>query len=161
MGSKRYKPEEIVTKQRQGKALVGQGVVRVDTIREARITAPTDCRWRKQYVGSGTDQLMKLKRLQKENERLRKAVSDVTLDKSMLAKAARVRASNCTAQLLSSARCRVCIDHVGEAFSVSERGAYRVLRQHRPTQTKLPVGRAGEERLIADMTELARQYGRY
>jgi len=62
---------------------------------------------------------------------------------------------------LSPARRRVCIDRVREAFSVSERRACRVLGQHRSTQRKLPVGRADEERLIADMIELARQYGRY
>ncbi len=46
-------------------------------------------RWRKQYGGMGTDQLRELKRLQKENERLRKAVSDLTLDKLILAEAAK------------------------------------------------------------------------
>jgi putative transposase len=50
---------------------------------------------------------------------------------------------------------------VREAFRVSERRACRVLGQHRSTQRKLPVGRADEERLIADMIELAREYGRY
>ena len=48
-----------------------------------------------------------------------------------------------------------------EAFRVSERRACRVLGQHRSTQRKLPVGRADEERLIADMIALAREYGRY
>ena len=62
---------------------------------------------------------------------------------------------------MSPARRRVCIGHVREAFRVSERRACRVLGQHRSTQRKLPVGRADEERLIADMIELARQYGRY
>ena len=46
-------------------------------------------RWRKQYGGMGTDQLKELKRLQKENERLRKSVSDLTLDKLILKEAAR------------------------------------------------------------------------
>ena len=44
---------------------------------------------------------------------------------------------------------------------VSERRACRVLKQHRSTQRKLPKGRADEKRLVADMIELARQYGRY
>ena len=52
----------------------------MDAIREVRITEQTYYRWRKQYGGMGTDQLKELKRLQKENERLRKAVSDLTLD---------------------------------------------------------------------------------
>ena len=89
MGTKRHKPEEMVMKLRQVEVLVGQGMVRVDAIREVRITEQTYCRWRKQYGGMGTDQLKELKRLQKENERLRKAVSDLTLDKQILAEAAR------------------------------------------------------------------------
>lgn len=86
MANKRHKPEEIVQKLRQVDVLVGQGMARVDAIREVRITEQTYYRWRKQYGGMGTDQL---KRLQKENERLRKAVSDLTLDKLILKEAAR------------------------------------------------------------------------
>ena len=87
MATKRHKPEEIVTKLRQVEVLVGQGMARVDAIREVRITEQTYYRWRKQYGGMGTDQLRELKRLQKENERLRKPVSDLTLDKLILAEA--------------------------------------------------------------------------
>jgi len=62
---------------------------RVDAIREVRVTEQTYYRWRKQYGGMGSDQLKELKRLQKENERLRKAVSDLTLDKLILREAAK------------------------------------------------------------------------
>ncbi len=89
MENKRYKPEEIVQKLRHVDVLVGQWMQRVDAIREIRVTEQTYCRWRKQYGGMGTDQLKELKRLQKENERLRKAVSDLTLDKLILKEAAR------------------------------------------------------------------------
>ncbi|KUF10218.1 transposase [Pseudoponticoccus marisrubri] len=89
MATKRHKPEEIVTKLRQVEGLVGQGKARVDAIRELRIAEQTYYRWRKQYGGMGTDQLKELKRLQKEDERLRKAVSDLTLDKLILTEAAR------------------------------------------------------------------------
>ena len=89
MAAKRHKPEEIVTKLRQVEVLVGQGMARADAIREVRITEQTYYRWRKKYGGMGTDQLRELKRLQKENERLRKAVSDLTLDKLILAEAAK------------------------------------------------------------------------
>ncbi len=88
MGIKRYKPEEIVAKLRQVEVLVGQGMARIDAIREISIGEQTYYRWRKQYGGMGTDQLKELKRLQKENERLRKAVSELTLDKLILAEAA-------------------------------------------------------------------------
>jgi len=46
-------------------------------------------------------------------------------------------------------------------MKVSERRVCRVLGQHRSTQRRMPYGRADEERLIADMIELTRQYGRY
>ena len=89
MANKRHKPEEIVQKLRQVDVLVGQGMQRVDTIRKVRITERTCFRWRKQYGGMGGDQLKELKRLQRDSERLWKAVSDVTLDKLILKEAAR------------------------------------------------------------------------
>ena len=89
MGIKRHRPEEIVTKLRQVEVLVGQRMSRIDAIREVQITEQTFYRWRKQYGGMGTVQLRELKRLQKENERLRRAVSDLTLDKLILSEAAR------------------------------------------------------------------------
>ena len=69
--------------------LVGQGMARIDAIRQISITEQTYYRWRKQYGGMGTDQLKELRRLQKENERLRRAVSDLTLDKLILTEASR------------------------------------------------------------------------
>jgi len=69
--------------------LVGQGMKQIDAIREIGIVEQTFYRWRKQYGGMGTDQVKELKRLQKENERLRRAVSDLTLEKLILSEAAR------------------------------------------------------------------------
>ncbi len=89
MANKRHKPEEIVTKLRHVDVLVGQGMARIDAIRQVRIVEQTYYRWRKQYGGMGTAQLKELKRLQKENERLRRAVSDLTLDKLILSEASR------------------------------------------------------------------------
>ena len=89
MGIKRHRPEEIVTKLCQVEVLVGQGLARIDAIRQVQITEQTFYRWRKQYGGMGTTQLKELKRLQKENERLRRAVSDLTLDKLILTEATR------------------------------------------------------------------------
>ena len=64
-------------------------------------------------------------------------------------------------KLLSPARRRACIDRVRNELNVSERRACRVLRQHRSTQRKGPVGRRDEDRLVGDMIALAQQYGRY
>ena len=89
MSRKHPKPEEIVSKLRQVEVLVGQGMKQIDAIREIGIVEQTFYRWRKQYGGMGTDQVKELKRLQKENERLRGAVSDLTLEKLILSEAER------------------------------------------------------------------------
>ena len=89
MANKHHKPEEIVAKLRQVEVLTGQDMARIDAIREVSITEQTYYRWRKKYGGMGTDQLRELKRLQKENERLRRAVSDLTLDKLILTEASK------------------------------------------------------------------------
>ena len=89
MTNKRPKPEEIVSKLRQVEVLMGQGMSRLDAIRQIGVVEQTYYRWRKQYGGMGVDQLKELKRLQKENDQLRKAVSDLTLDKLILKEAAR------------------------------------------------------------------------
>jgi transposase-like protein len=89
MAIKRAKPEEIVTKLRQVEVLVGQGMKRIDAIREIGVVEQTYYRWRKHYGGMGRDQVKELKPLQKENERLRRAVSDLTLEKLILSEAAR------------------------------------------------------------------------
>ncbi len=68
---------------------MGQGMPRLDAIRQIDVVEQTYYRWRKQYGGMGVDQLKELKRLQKENERLRRAVSDLTLNKLLLKEAAK------------------------------------------------------------------------
>ena len=89
MANKRHKPEEIVQNLRQVEVLFGQGMPRLDAIRQIGVVEQTYYRWRKQYGGMGVDQLKELKRLQKENDRLRRAVSDLTLDKLILTEAAK------------------------------------------------------------------------
>jgi putative transposase len=88
MAIKSLKPKEIVVKLRQVEVLIGQGMIRIDAIRQIGVTEQTYYRWKKKYGGMGTEQLKELKRLQKENERLRRAVSDLTLDKLILSEAA-------------------------------------------------------------------------
>ena len=89
MARKRHKPEEIVAKLRQVEVLQGQGSSAADAIRQIGVTEVTFYRWRREYGGMKTDQLRRLKELEKENQRLRKAVSDLTLDKLILAEAVR------------------------------------------------------------------------
>jgi transposase-like protein len=71
-----------------GSAIARQGMAIADAVRQIGISELTYYRWRKQYGGMSRDQLRQLKELQKENERLRKAVADLTLDKLILREAA-------------------------------------------------------------------------
>ncbi len=89
MPKKRHKPEEIVAKLRQVDVLVSQGQSLADAIRSIGVTEVTYYRWRQEYGGLKTDQVKRLKDLETENARLRKAISDLTLDKLILQEAAK------------------------------------------------------------------------
>jgi putative transposase len=89
MAGKREKPEDIVLKLRQVEVLQGQGKSVQEAVRQIGVTVQTYYRWRKEYGGMSRDQLKRLKELEAENTRLRRAVSDLTLDKMILAEAAR------------------------------------------------------------------------
>mgnify|MGYP006194411213 FL=1 len=88
MARKRYKPEEIVAKLRQVDVLVSQGQSVVDAVRSIGVTDVTYYRWRSEFGGLKTDQVKRMKDLELENQRLRKAVSDLTLEKVILKEAA-------------------------------------------------------------------------
>ena len=89
MAVKREKPEDIVAKLRQIEVLQGQGMTTAEAVRHVGTTQQTYYRWRKLYGGMGRTQLKRLKDLEKENQRLRKAVSDLTLDKMILTEASK------------------------------------------------------------------------
>src|SRR5688572_5675612 len=89
MPRKRHKPEEIVAKLRQVDVLTSQGQSVADAVRAIGVTEVTYYRWRQEYGGLKSDQVRRMKALELENQRLRKAVADLTLDKLILAEAAR------------------------------------------------------------------------
>ncbi len=89
MSRKRHKPEEIVTKLSQVDVLVSQGHSMADAIRAIGVTEVTYYRWRQAYGGLKSDPVRRMKELESENQRLRKAVADLTLDKLILQEAAR------------------------------------------------------------------------
>jgi len=89
MPRKRYKPEEIVMKLRQVDVLVSQGSSVADAIRQIGVSEVTYYRWRQEFGGLKIDQVKRLKDLEVENTRLRRAISDLTLDKLILQEAAR------------------------------------------------------------------------
>ena len=89
MACKREKPEDIIVKLRQVEVLQGQGKSVSEAVRQIGVTVQTYYRWRKEYGGMSRDQAKRLKELETENTRLRRAVSDLTLDKLILKEAAR------------------------------------------------------------------------
>jgi putative transposase len=89
MARKRHTPDEIVAKLRQVDVLVAQGQAVADAIRAIGVTEVTYYRWRQEFGGLKADQVKRLKDLEAENARLRRAVADLTLDKQILAEAAR------------------------------------------------------------------------
>ena len=89
MQGKKHTHEEIVAKLRQVDVLVSQGAPVADAVRQIGVTEVTCYRWRQEYGGVKLDQVKRLKELELENARLRKAVSDLTLDKLILKEAAR------------------------------------------------------------------------
>jgi len=84
MAEKRYKPEEIVAKLRQVDVLISQGQNIVDAIRQIGVGELTYYRWRREFGGLRIEQVKRLQNLERENIRLRKAVSELTLDKLIL-----------------------------------------------------------------------------
>src|SRR5256714_1103149 len=89
MARKRYKPEEIVAKLRQVDVLVSQGQNMVDAIRQIGVSEVTYYRWRQEFGGLKIEQGKRLKDLELENSRVRKAGFDLTLDKPILQEAGR------------------------------------------------------------------------
>lgn len=87
--AKRAKPEEIIAKLREVEVRLSRGETTGQAVRAIGVTEQTYYRWRREYGGMGVDQARRLKELEKENMRLRKAVSDLTLDKLILAEAAK------------------------------------------------------------------------
>ena len=87
--AKRHKPEEIIAKLRQVDVLTSQGQTVADAVRSIGVTEVTYYRWRQEYGGLKSDQVRRMKELETENQRLRKAIADLTLDKLILQEAAR------------------------------------------------------------------------
>ena len=89
MGKKHTTTEQIITKLREAEILQAKGVIIADVCRQFGITEQTYYRWRKEYGGLKIDQAKRLKQLEQENNRLRKVVSDLSIDNAILKEAAR------------------------------------------------------------------------
>ena len=86
---KRSTPEEIIAKLREVEVRLARGETTGQAVRAIGVTEQTYYRWRKEFGGLQTNQVKRMKELEQENARLRKAVSDLTLDKMILAEAAK------------------------------------------------------------------------
>ena len=89
MPQKRYRPEEIIAKLRKADVLLGEGKKFPEITKALGIHEVTYYRWRREYGGLNVSQAKRLRELERENTRLRRAISDLTLDKLILQEAAR------------------------------------------------------------------------
>jgi putative transposase len=78
--ARKHKPEDIIGKLREAEIVLAQGGTVADACRRIGVTEQSYYRWRKEYGGLKMDQARRMKELEKENARLRRAVSDLTLD---------------------------------------------------------------------------------
>ena len=84
MPKKRYNAEDIIHKLREADVLLGQGRSVTEVCKQLSVTDQTYYRWRKAYGGMKVDQAKRLKQLETENARLKRAVADLTVDKLIL-----------------------------------------------------------------------------
>jgi transposase-like protein len=87
MAKKRHTAEQIISKLWEAEVLLAKGVKMPQVCRKLGVTDQTYYRRRKEYGGAGTDQVKRLKELEKENARLKKVVADSTLDNAILKEA--------------------------------------------------------------------------
>ncbi|GJL92155.1 MAG: hypothetical protein DHS20C04_18140 [Hyphococcus sp.] len=85
--AKRANPKEKIAKQREVEVRLSRGETSAQAVSSISVTEQTYCRWRCEYGDMGGDRARRLKELEKENLRLRRAVFDLTLDKLILAEA--------------------------------------------------------------------------
>ena len=165
MSRKRYPPEQIISMLRDAEVALAPGQSPGQSIGQAGrtpgVSEQSYYRWRKEYGGLRTDQAKRLKDLEKENGRLWKAISDLTLDKLILGQADLERGA--CGNLPSPARRRQWVDHRQAELGISERRAGAVAGQSfnpAPETPQRPRGRDEEEARAAAIIRLASQYGR-
>ena len=154
MGRKRHTPEQIITGLREAEVGLARGKSVKLISRELGITEQTYYRWRREYGGMKVSQARRLKELERENGRLKRAVADLTLDKLIVEEAAQ-------GKLLSPERRRRCVVRVRQQLGASERRACRVLGQPRTTQRRARKVASDEGALRGDIVRLASRFGRY
>jgi transposase-like protein len=89
MARKVYTPEQIINKLREAEVLVNQGATLAVVLKKIGVSDCTYYRWRQEFGGMRIEQAKRLKELEQENARLKRLVADLSLDKAILAEAAR------------------------------------------------------------------------
>jgi len=83
----RHTPEQIVTKLREAEAMLAAGQTVGQVVQAVGVSEATFNRWRNQYGGMKAEEARRLKELEIENARLKKAVADLTIDNQILKEA--------------------------------------------------------------------------
>ena len=84
MGRKRYSAEQIIVMLRETEVLDSKGSKQSEASKKLGVCKQTLIRWKKEYGGLRVDQAKRLKELEKENDRLKRLVADLSLDNSIL-----------------------------------------------------------------------------
>ncbi len=84
MPTKRHTPEQVINKLREAEVAMAQGSTVGEASRQIGVTEQTYYRWRNEYGGPRIDQVKRLKQLESENTRLKRAIADLTLDNQIL-----------------------------------------------------------------------------
>lgn len=84
MKRKRHGTDEVIRKLREAEAMEAAGASRAEVLQRLGVSEQTLLRWRKQFRGMGDEQIKRLKALEEENRRLKKAVADLVLDKQII-----------------------------------------------------------------------------
>jgi transposase-like protein len=87
MPTKRHTPEQVINKLREAEIGIAQGCTVAEASRQIGVTEQTFYRWRSEYGGLRIDQARRLKQLESENTRLKRAIADLTLDNQILKEA--------------------------------------------------------------------------
>ena len=126
---RRHGPKEIVESLRFVEKAAASGQRISDCVQQIGVTEVTYYRWRNRFGGLESDQVERLMNLEAEIANLRRAVSDLTLDKLILMEAT-------TGSLRPELRSTYVL-HTKAVLGISERRACRALGQHRSTQRKI------------------------
>src|SRR6185437_11524639 len=153
MPRKSYKPEEIVAKLRQVDVLISRGQSVAEAIRSIGVSEVTYYRWRQEFGGLKSDQIKRLKELETENTRLRRAVSDLTLDKLILQEGPGETTKPRAPPRLHRACSRRAVDLRAACLRRSRSASLDAAQD--------PVGPSRRRTAETNIIELARQYGRY